>query len=67
MESETGGVQEVTFGKFRMSAYQQTVRNFVQRLHEFCQARGVRHYQTLSNASIEKLLLQQLREMEVWA
>ena len=31
VDSETGGMQEVTFGKFRLAAYQRTVRNFCQR------------------------------------
>lgn len=66
VDSETGGVQEVTFGKFRLSTYQQTVQNYVQRLREFCQARGVNFFMTPSDAPLEKLLLKQLREAEVW-
>src|SRR5215207_9032611 len=41
IDSETGTVQEVTFGKYRLATYQQTVRNYCQRLKEYCQARGV--------------------------
>jgi len=66
VDSETGAVQEVTFGKFRLNTYRQTVQNYIQRLREFCQARGVNFFTTSSDASLEKLLLKQLREAEVW-
>src|SRR5436190_13084710 len=61
VDSETGAVQEVTFGKFRLNAYRQTVQNYIQRLREFCQTRGVNFFTTTSDASLEKLLLKQLR------
>ena len=66
VDSETGGFQEVTFGRYRLKAYQRTVRNFIQRLREFCQPRGIRFFTTLSNTSLEDLLLKQLREANVW-
>jgi uncharacterized protein (DUF58 family) len=66
IDSETGSQQEVTFGRFRMAAYQQTVRNFCQRLRECCQARGISFFSTSSGAVLEELLLKQLREAEVW-
>lgn len=66
IDSETGTVQEVTFGKYRLAAYQQTVRNYCQRLKEYCQARGISFFTTTSDAPLEKLLLKQLREAEVW-
>jgi uncharacterized protein (DUF58 family) len=66
VDSETGAVQEVTFGKFRLSAYKQAVQNYIQRLREFCQARGINFFTSGSDASLEKLLLKQLREAEVW-
>jgi uncharacterized protein (DUF58 family) len=59
VDSETGAIQEVTFGKFRLKAYQQTVQNFRQRLREFCQARGINFFSVSSDASLEKLLLRQ--------
>src|SRR5438105_4724898 len=34
VDSETGAVQEVTFGKFRLNSYRQTVQNYIQRLRE---------------------------------
>ncbi len=66
VDSETGAVQEVTFGKFRLNSYRQTVQNYIQRLREYCQSRGINFFTTTSDASLEKLLLKQLREAEVW-
>lgn len=66
VDSETGGLQEVTFGKFRLKAYQQTVQNYIQRLREFCQPRGISFFSVSSDTSLEQLLLKQLREQEVW-
>ena len=66
VDSETGAVQEVTFGRFRMKTYQQSVANFVQRLREYCQARGISFFCAASNTSLQQLLLKQLRQAEVW-
>jgi uncharacterized protein (DUF58 family) len=66
IDAESGGMQEVTFGKFRLNAYQQTVQNFCQRLREFCQARGINFFNVSSDTSLEMLLLKQLREAQVW-
>jgi uncharacterized protein (DUF58 family) len=66
VDSETGGWQEVTYGKFRLKAYQQTVQNYIQRLREFCQPRGILFFSVSSDTSLEKLLLKQLRDAEVW-
>jgi len=67
VDSETGAMQEVTFGRYRMKSYQQTVQNFLQRLREFCQARGMNYFTASSSTSLEELLLKQLRQAEVWA
>ncbi len=67
IDSETGIVQEVTFGKFRLQAYQQSVANFVQRLREHCQSRGVRFFSVSSATDLGVLLLKQLRAQEIWA
>ena len=67
VDSESGATQEVTFGRYRMKAYQQTVQNFIQRLREFCQERGISFFTVSSNTSLEELLLKQLRKAEVWA
>jgi uncharacterized protein (DUF58 family) len=66
VDSETGGAQEVTFGRFRMKTYQQTVQNYIQRLREYCKGRGIHFFTVSSNTSLEELLLKQLRQAEVW-
>ena len=66
VDAENGALQEVTFGRFRMKAYQQTVQNYIQRLREFSQARGINFFTASSNTSLEELLLRQLRKAEVW-
>ena len=66
VDSETGFEQEVTFGKYRLKAYQQTVENYCQRLREFCQGRGIHFFRVRSDANLEQLLLRQLREAEIW-
>ena len=67
VDAETGAMQEVTFGKFHLTAYQQTVQNFCQRLKEFCSSRGVNFFSVSSATSLEELLLKQLRASEVWS
>jgi hypothetical protein len=66
VDSETGGMQEVTFGRFRMKSYQQTVQSFLQRLREYCRSRGINFFTASSNTALEELLLKQLRKAEVW-
>ncbi len=66
IDAENGSKQEVTFGRYRLAAYQTTVRNFCQRLREYCQARGIHFFMTTSDTPLEQLLLRQLREAEVW-
>lgn len=66
VDSETGGLQEVTFGRYRMKAYQQTVQNFIQRLREFTTKRGINFFMAPSNMDLQDLLLKQLRKSEVW-
>jgi uncharacterized protein (DUF58 family) len=66
VDSETGGMQEVTFGRYRLKAYQQTVQNYLQRLREFCQKRGISFFTASSNTDLPELLLKQLRQAEVW-
>src|SRR5580704_16768579 len=52
VDAETGSVQEVTFGRYRMNAYQQMVQNFCQRLREYCAARGISFFMAASNTSL---------------
>ncbi len=66
VDSETGGLQEVSFGKYRLKAYQQTVQNFCQRLREYCSGRGMNFFSVSSEMPLEELLLKQLRQSEVW-
>jgi len=66
VDSETGSVQDVTFGKFRLAAYQTSVAKYVQRLREFCKGRGIAFFSVSSSADLGDLLLQQLRSAEVW-
>jgi uncharacterized protein (DUF58 family) len=66
VDAETGGLQEVTFGRYRLAAYQQMVQNFCQKLRESCQTRGINFFMASSNTVLEHLLLKQLRQAEVW-
>ena len=66
VDAETGALQEVTFGRYRMNSYQQMVQNFCQKLRESCQARGISFFMASSNTALEYLLLKQLRQSEVW-
>ncbi|MGV3773059.1 MAG: DUF58 domain-containing protein [Verrucomicrobiales bacterium] len=66
IDAETGATQDLTFGKFRLAAYQKTVANFCQRLREYCQGRGMNFFTTSSDTPLETLLLKQLRAAEVW-
>lgn len=66
VDCETGGIQEVTFGKFRLKDYQRTVQNYVQKLKEFCQSRGIAFSSVSSATPLEQLLLKQLRETALW-
>ncbi len=65
VDSESGAEQEVTFGRYRLKAYQQTVANYIQRLREFCAGRGIRFFSVTSNTDLGDLLLKQLRAAEV--
>jgi uncharacterized protein (DUF58 family) len=66
VDAETGQMQEVTFGRYRVSTYQQMVQNFCQKLREHCQSRGISFFMASSNTALEYLLLKQLRQAEVW-
>ncbi len=66
VDSETGHAQEVTFGRYRLKAYRQTVARYIKRLEEFCRARGITFFSVSSDARIEDFLLKQLRRAEVW-
>jgi uncharacterized protein (DUF58 family) len=65
VDSESGTLQEVTFGKYRLAAYQKTVQAFVQRLREFCRTRGINYFLARSDMDLAELLLKQLRKAQV--
>lgn len=67
IDSESGAETEVTFGRYRLKSYQQTVANYVQRLREYCAGRGIRFFSAGSATDLGDLLLKQLRASEVWA
>ena len=66
IDSESGAQQEVTFGRYRLNAYKQTVQNFCQRLREYSSSRGINFFMAGSDMPLEELLLRQMREAEVW-
>jgi uncharacterized protein (DUF58 family) len=66
VDAESGASQEVTFAKFRLKAYQQTVRDYCGGLRDFCVARGASHFLAPSDMALEDLLLKQLRGAELW-
>jgi uncharacterized protein (DUF58 family) len=65
VDAESGSMQEVTFGRYRLAAYRQTVQNFCQRLREYCQARAIHFFTQPSDTPLEELLLKQLRETKM--
>jgi len=67
VDSETGAHQEVSFGKYRLKTYQQTVHNYCQRLLEYCRARGIHFFRSHSDAPLEDILLRHLREADIWS
>ena len=66
VDAESGAQEEVTFGRYRLAAYRQTVSNFCQKLRETCAAHGSNYFLASSATSLETLLLKQLRQAEVW-
>jgi uncharacterized protein (DUF58 family) len=66
VDSETGAVQEVTFGRFRAGAYRRAVEGFISGLRGFCRLRGIGFAQATSDANMRDLLLKQLPRAGVW-
>ncbi|MGE4180166.1 MAG: DUF58 domain-containing protein [Limisphaerales bacterium] len=62
VDSETDAEQEVTFGRFRMKAYRRAVENYTQKLREYCRSRGIGFLRVTSEASVESVVLRELRE-----
>jgi len=65
VDAESGDFREVTFGKYRLKAYQQTVQNFCGRLREYCRNRGIHYFLARSDMDLGELILKQLRRAEV--
>lgn len=65
VDSETGSKREVTFGKYQ--AYRQAVENYTQKLREFCRSRGIGFSRVTSDATLESVLLKDLRECALLA
>ncbi len=67
VDSETGQEVDVTFGRYRLKAYQEGLERHVARLREFCSARGIRFLSVRSDADLGTLLLKDLRVGAVWS
>jgi uncharacterized protein (DUF58 family) len=67
VDAENGTEREVTFGKYRLAAYQKMVVNFQQRLREYCQGRGIHFFAAVSDQPVEGLLLKEFRKARIWA
>jgi uncharacterized protein (DUF58 family) len=65
VDAESGDFREVTFGKYRLKMYQQTVQNFCGRLRDYCQKRGIHYFLARSDMDPGELILKQLRRAEV--
>jgi hypothetical protein len=65
VDAESGDFREVTFGRYRLKAYRQTVQNFCSRLREYCQHRGMHYFLARSDMDLGELVLKQLRRAEV--
>ena len=61
VDAETGLAREVTFGKFRLAAYQKMVNGYCGRLKEYCASRGIRQLFVRSDAVPKEVLLKQFR------
>ena len=66
MDAETGGVEEVTFGKFRLNRYRESTAAYIDELADFCRKRGIGFWSVTSSDSLEDLLLKQMKEGEFW-
>jgi len=67
VDSETGQEVDVTFGRYRLKAYQEGLERHVARIREFCSARGIRFRSVRSDADLGTLLLKDLRAGAVWS
>jgi uncharacterized protein (DUF58 family) len=66
VDSENGSIQEVTFGKYRLKAYQETLEAYLKQLKGFCRQHGIGFNLTPSDMDLNQLLLRDLRENMLW-
>lgn len=66
VDSENGSTQEVTFGKYRLKAYQKTVNAYLEQFKNFCRMRGIGFNLTPSDSDLDQLLLTDLRKAMLW-
>ena len=59
VDAETGAVQEVTFGRHRLKAYQRSMERYCDGLRKHCQSRGVGFYRARSDESLDDVLLKE--------
>jgi hypothetical protein len=64
---ETGLWQEVTFGRYRLKAYQRTVQRYVDQLREYCRRHGTGFVSVRSDADLAKLLAREFRTLGLWS
>jgi hypothetical protein len=58
--------QEVTFGKYRLKAYQKTVNAFLEQFKNFCRKRAIGFNLAPSDTDLDQLLLSDLRNAMLW-
>lgn len=63
VDCETGAEQDVTFGRFRLHAYQRTVQHFTGNLRHFCRARGIGYTLVRTDQTVEDFVLRELRRI----
>lgn len=66
IDAETGLEQEVTFGKYRLKKYQQTVEKYRRQISEFCQRNSISYIFLRSDTPVETVLLKDFRKFGVW-
>jgi hypothetical protein len=66
VDSESGTVQEVTFGKYRLKAYQKTVNAFLEQFKNFCRKQAIGFNLAPSDTDLDQLLLSDLRKAMLW-
>lgn len=67
VDAESGQSREITFGRFRLRAYQQMVEGFRKHIEDQCRKCGARHIFINSDSSPDQILFKTLREQAVIA